>query len=387
MVLLVLGTVWAFRSKKTLEAHLAAIRAKGEPADLEELDRWDWNVPDDLNAAFLLQKAHDAFRGPRNLDAPVPLLTRDARWPDSGEPLPANVRAAIDEVLIDNRECIALIDQAHEFEECRFFGVTDAADANFNDECEWLSRLGQLVSLQALALADAGDIDGACAALARGIFLSESLRNEPNYNRQFTRAYILEDINRAAGFVFSVERPDELPLKRLQDQLIACDDPDIVYRSLIGSRCDFVTSQAKSFVGFGLDDSLREYATLIDASLKPTTERVKLFNANVKQLYFYVFPVQMPHDRHAANVALAISAIAIERYRLAEGKLPEDLDDLVPGYLDALPTGLGRPLKYERKSSGYEIRAIRYDLQMPEDGSIYPIYGEDEQDFEFVVTR
>ncbi|MCC6154268.1 MAG: hypothetical protein IT367_10945 [Candidatus Hydrogenedentes bacterium] len=301
--------------------------------------------------------------------------------------MPAEVRAAIDEVLDDNRVCIALIDQAREFKECRFLGVVDEPDVNANDESEWLSRLGQIVSLQAIRLADGSDLEGACTALARGVFLSESLRNDPYYNRQFTRAYILEDINRAAEFVLSAGQPTENALKRLQEQLIACRDPDMLYRSLIGSRCDFVTSRARSFFPIGLDAALSEYSTLIDASRKPTPERVMLFNSNSKHLYFYVFPTQMPHDRHAANVALAITAIAIERYRLYKDKLPENLDELVPGYLDALPAGLGRPLKYERKPLGYEIRAIRYDLQMPEDGSIYPVYGEDEQDFEFVVTR
>lgn len=46
----------------------------------------------------------------------------------------------------------------------------------------------------------------------------------------------------------------------------------------------------------------------------------------------------------------SLTAIALKRYRLAQGEYPEDLADLVPDYLDRLPIDFmdGQPLRYRR---------------------------------------
>jgi len=41
--------------------------------------------------------------------------------------------------------------------------------------------------------------------------------------------------------------------------------------------------------------------------------------------------------RNTAHLRVARTALAVERYRLAEGKLPEGLTALAPDYLDAVP--------------------------------------------------
>jgi hypothetical protein len=47
------------------------------------------------------------------------------------------------------------------------------------------------------------------------------------------------------------------------------------------------------------------------------------------------------------------------RYKAEKGKLPETLDDLVPGYLDAVPLGPadGKPLVYRRDPDGFMVYA------------------------------
>lgn len=52
---------------------------------------------------------------------------------------------------------------------------------------------------------------------------------------------------------------------------------------------------------------------------------------------------------------LARTAIAVERFRLAHGKLPQRLDELVPTFLDAVPTDPwndGRPISYRIRDNG-----------------------------------
>jgi len=51
---------------------------------------------------------------------------------------------------------------------------------------------------------------------------------------------------------------------------------------------------------------------------------------------------------------LMLTAIALHRYRLAEGRFPNDLNALVPRYLKEVPTDLmdGKPLRYELEEGG-----------------------------------
>jgi hypothetical protein len=59
----------------------------------------------------------------------------------------------------------------------------------------------------------------------------------------------------------------------------------------------------------------------------------------------------------------AQTALTIERFRQAQGKLPEKLDDLCPTYLAAIPTDPfdGKPLRYKRLARGYVVYSIGRD--------------------------
>jgi hypothetical protein len=58
------------------------------------------------------------------------------------------------------------------------------------------------------------------------------------------------------------------------------------------------------------------------------------------------------------------TACAVERYRMAHGRLPDTLEDLVPGFLPSVPTGplTGKPLCYKpSESSSYLIYGTGWD--------------------------
>ena len=58
-----------------------------------------------------------------------------------------------------------------------------------------------------------------------------------------------------------------------------------------------------------------------------------------------------------SSADLARVAIALERYRLAQGSCPEALDALAPQFIDKLPHDVinGQPLKYRRTDDGQFI--------------------------------
>jgi len=57
-------------------------------------------------------------------------------------------------------------------------------------------------------------------------------------------------------------------------------------------------------------------------------------------------------------------AAAIERYRLDQGAPPDQLETLVPGYLDTVPPDPydEQPLRYRREGEGYVVYSIGDNL-------------------------
>jgi hypothetical protein len=84
----------------------------------------------------------------------------------------------------------------------------------------------------------------------------------------------------------------------------------------------------------------------------------------------------------------------VERYRLAEGRLPPSLDDLVPPYIEAVPIDpcVGRPVKYRPLQPGYVVYSVDED-QIDHGGAERSSRGRDGQgrhlpcDIPFIVER
>lgn len=64
-----------------------------------------------------------------------------------------------------------------------------------------------------------------------------------------------------------------------------------------------------------------------------------------------------------ALVEVAVTALAAERHRLGRGRLPDAVDQLVPGYLAAVPEDPfdGAPLRYRRTERGFVVYSVGED--------------------------
>lgn len=93
-----------------------------------------------------------------------------------------------------------------------------------------------------------------------------------------------------------------------------------------------------------------------------------------------------------ARLLTAQTAVAVERYRMAAGRLPVDLSDLVPAYLDVIPEDPfdGRRLRYRTLRAGYLLYSIGTD-ETDNDGKERPPERKDRErtpyDVTFVVER
>jgi hypothetical protein len=64
-----------------------------------------------------------------------------------------------------------------------------------------------------------------------------------------------------------------------------------------------------------------------------------------------------------ATLNVARTALAVQRHRLAHGKLPERLGDLVPAYLDAVPVDSFdvQPLRFKPLAAGFVVYSVGRD--------------------------
>jgi hypothetical protein len=66
-----------------------------------------------------------------------------------------------------------------------------------------------------------------------------------------------------------------------------------------------------------------------------------------------------------ARIRTAVTTVAVARYRLAHGTLPERLDELVPAFLSSVPLDPfdGKPLRYIHEGAGYTVYSIGHNMR------------------------
>jgi hypothetical protein len=76
--------------------------------------------------------------------------------------------------------------------------------------------------------------------------------------------------------------------------------------------------------------------------------------------------------RAQTEVDLVTTACALERYRLANGHYPDELTQLVPGFLAKLPNDVidGKPMRYRKEGERFALYSIGWNAQ--DDGGQFP---------------
>jgi hypothetical protein len=141
---------------------------------------------------------------------------------------------------------------------------------------------------------------------------------------------------------------------------------------------------------------------LIEASQLPPVERLKRFrqtSSEIQQLSFLHLMTKQTTPvitraaeldlRTRAGLELARTALAVERYRLAGGKLPERPEELVPQYLREVPSDPfdGNPIRYRRADPGYCLYSVSEDGQDNGGKEKTDVPSGAPYDWCFIVTR
>ncbi len=144
-------------------------------------------------------------------------------------------------------------------------------------------------------------------------------------------------------------------------------------------------------------DFEKEY---MDAFELPTPEQMDAFNAiqqkvdGLPKIYVLLHTLMPAYGRlislNLKNIAVlrtAYTALAVQRYRLTNNKLPDSLDNLVPDYLDSVPVDPfdGQKIRYKQLEKGFIVYSIGID-KTDNGGKELPRDNKNKNDLETDIT-
>jgi len=394
-----------YRWQHALAGRVRAIRAAGYPVTVEELDKWYRWPQSDENAAAVILGAASCYAYVRPTDG----NTGDMLWPilrgqTAGrvEPLGERARTLLTEFIGANAKALGLLREAATMADSRYpMDAKRAYVAPLMYLGEVVNKASLLSSLAAVLHAENGDPARACEAIVTALAVARSLAPEPMVLCQINRLtcqrnalFALERaLNRTKGFT-------DGQLLALSDAVAGAHDPDGWTRALIGERAILISlcerpglmddSSSRStplriFANarkeFGLADRngvvlLDLMDRLLQARDLPLHERLKAASAvdetrNALPKNHIVVHEFMPSAvsvvgwelMEIARRRTVCCALAVERYRLACGALPQTLDELVPRFLPGVPPDPfdGKPLRYKHLERGYTVYSVGPD--------------------------
>ena len=387
MALVVLVSVLTLIGRNSVKRRLAALRAAGYPTNFTELAEYHKLPEGTPNAADVYERAFAAFVEPASVTN-IPQYGT-AALPERGSPPPEPMVKAIAQWLAENQQCLALLHEAAGIEHCRY-------DCDYRQGPPYgkeVKSCAYLLSAGTLVHAHAGDANAVVTCIKDGLRLANSLQNEPALvsHLMATACHALA----IAGFErsLSLTRFTDRQLAELGDALADIAGTLDLTPALVGERCFMIEAcRRPSLVSVrrgidvliqlpgvrqrGLMDALDYMEDCLTAIQQPEAERQAAFQEAEKKvrelsILHPMIKIMAPalnrvvvlDLRFRATLDRARAAVAIERYRLATGRLPDQLEGLVPKLLERVPSDPfdGQPLRYRRTDPGYILYSVGED--------------------------
>jgi len=385
-----------------LRARLDAIRAAGYPVTFQELNQWYALPEGGENAANTLLRAFGYYRQWDNASlGELPLLGRKD-LPGRTEKMDEETRTLIAQYLAENDRALELLHEGAAIKHCRYPVDFTAGYAISMSHLGDIRTGEKLLQLEAALSAESGSGELAGRSITSMFALARSLSNEPLVLSVLIRCAVQASAVSALEYTLNrIELSDET-LAELAVTIDSAEDVSGVNCALVGERCfgiDIFRNPSAQKLGIfapevpvapvvvvyqltGLCDKdaityldvTKEY---IEAGQLPLHQRRKAMKAASRKLdglsKIHLLlrrlgttvgsTVTMLDVRTIAKLRTARTAVAIERYRLSNGRLPETLAELVPAYLDAVPKDPfdGQDIRYIKRGVGFVVYSIGED--------------------------
>jgi len=406
LIILLLICVGAFalfrlRLKSKLQARIDAIRTAGYPVTCSELDEW-YKIPDNVeNAAYTIIDALSYYKPwDKEKSKSLPVVGQ-AELPARTEALDEETKALITQYVADNNEALKLLHAGASIEHCRY--PIDLS-AGFDTISPYLSEMRKavmLLKLEAILQAENGEGKSAILSTISIFGIARSLAREPSTISQMVRSACQSLATSTIEYCINrVELTDEQLVKLIEG----------VHNSecISDMSCAFVGERCMGLSFFEAPESMNPdsidgipvrpilelykavcladadaiiYLDIMDGYIKatrlPPHKRQEVLKAidtrlqSTSQIHILLHTI-MPGLSRITSIELrtiaylrtARTALAVQRYRLAAGKLPDALADFVPAYLDAVPTDPfdGNELRYKKLEPGFVVYSIGEDL-------------------------
>ncbi len=393
-----------------LKKQIKVLRDQGYPVTLEELDRW-YNIPEGAkNAADLYTAAFSNYvEWDKDAQRALPVVGK-ASWPGRTEALDASTRQLVEKFLSDNKKTLELLHEAASIEHCRnpidlTKGPVDIMERP-GSPAPWVEDMlvgRRLLRLETLSHCENQDPNKALESIRASFALARFISAPLLFHRFFHNSIQSRTYKSIERILNRMQLTNE-QLLSLSAWIEESRSDEGYIKALVGERCIALSvfqgpvGQATEQMGAGKGkvpilmlgfwkmlglhyrDALgyiglmQEY---IDAMELPSDERLLVFNSIQEDVHSgkrgglltrLLWPslarVLELDTRCAAEALLAQTALAVERYRLAEGHLPESLENLVPAYMEAVPKDPfdGRRLRYFTPEKGFVVYSVGDDL-------------------------
>jgi hypothetical protein len=430
-VLLIVALInWRVRLNKRINTRLAAIRAAGLPTSPAELNAWIPKIPDSENGALLLMRA---LTNLHDLPEISPRYTNDVISLKRQQHFSAEQRQIAEQFVQTNAQALVEIKNALRYPKFRY-----PIDYSRGTAAE-LPHLAKIkVATQVLQCENTLQSEDHIAAWTNSVLLqlrlAETLDSEPDLIGSFVRVAVVNIASRSAEFALNRLPPDIAGCQLLRDTFLRTTQTNLLPQALISERAvylpEFPTTgaQLETFLKshdtnaplprFGvnslfwtgifardLDFYLSTIEKGIEASRLPAPGNLRLTNIFdvddvVRRRFFVMSGMLLPNlGRTSIRAAsaeaiakLAASAFAIEEFRQANNRLPENLKDLTPQFLEFVPIDPfdGNPIRYRKLEHGYLVYSV--DADGRDDGGESPPVGRKSKntntyDLTFTVER
>ncbi|HZL14430.1 MAG TPA: hypothetical protein VFC85_09865 [Verrucomicrobiae bacterium] len=412
-VLLVVSLYWRGKLAMDVDAKVQEIRDAGLPTNGKELNAYYSAVPDSENAALVMTQA---FALMRDFSDSRSNEIANFKTPARGQLLTPEQKKLLSGYVEMNSDALDKMREAIKLSESRYPVDYTPGPGTLLPHLGKLKKLAVIVRYKSFLESESGDTTNAVASIENLIEMAQTLDQEPDIIAQFVRIALIAIAENSLEHGLNISGLNESELVGLASKFSSAEKDNLMVRALIGDRADHVPvfqlarSRSKSSVeliegaqqvgGFStpaLDAWLireprffrsigfwdRDFSYFLDVmetnialdNFPPPQSLVAADNlkraeekAGEKRCYLSKLLLPPPNvvvneAKNLAYLRTTIAAIAVERFRVAHGQLPENLNELVPQFISAVPLDPfdGQPLRYHRLTKGYVIYSIGSD--------------------------
>ncbi len=402
IILLLIGAgsfaLFRIHLKSKLQARIDAIRAAGYPVTRAELDELNKIPGDAENAAYTIMAAFSYYKVCNQIESESLPIVGLAELPPRTEPLAEATMTLAAQYITDNVQALERLHVGAKIKHSRY-------PVDFRFQMQYLAemrRAVRLLKLEAVVHAENDNSQLAFRSVMSGFGIARSLAKDPAFVSQIVRfacqAFSVSSLERVIN---RTELTDE-QLVRLSQAVADAQDFSGMSQALIGERCAAISTLKdptsielepvgrdrphgvvlELYKALGLADMdaiicLDLMSDCVESAQLPLHQRQEVADAikaklvSTSKIHILLHEL-MPGFSNLFTIDLTIfpllrtaqTALAVQRYRLATGKLPDTLAVLVPAYLDAVPTDPfdGNEIRYKKLEAGFVVYSIGEDL-------------------------